>query len=335
MTTANTPLQPVTIIKHIGAADRAFAVLAACQLDVFTPLKDGPLNAEQIAAAISVNPVKLRPLLYALVIAELLTVADGLFANTAESDYFLVKGRPNYRGGGNTLWNEIFHAELKTADSILTDTPQAKHDYSVMSRDELKAIVLGMHASTLDVGRLLASQYDFSTCRTLLDVGGGAGGLAITLTELHPHMHATVVELPGIVPIAQEVIEQAGMAERVRVMAANVVKDGINGVFDAATMKAVIQTMSAEDARRAILNVGKAINPGGMIYICGQVLDNSRLTPPSVVALNIAWVSLYDGGQAYTEQEYFDWLHAAGFEGCQRIMPAGDSFSFISARKRA
>ncbi len=49
-------------------------MLAGMQLDVFTPLKDGPLTAEQLAAALNVKAEKLSPLLYALVAAELLTV---------------------------------------------------------------------------------------------------------------------------------------------------------------------------------------------------------------------------------------------------------------------
>jgi hypothetical protein len=40
-----------------------FAMLAGMQLDLFTPLKDGPMNTEQIAATINVGSakVKIRP----------------------------------------------------------------------------------------------------------------------------------------------------------------------------------------------------------------------------------------------------------------------------------
>ncbi len=56
--------RPETINKLRFAADAAFAMLAGMQLDVFTPMKDGPVTAEQIAAAIDVNPSRLRLLLY-------------------------------------------------------------------------------------------------------------------------------------------------------------------------------------------------------------------------------------------------------------------------------
>ena len=62
---------------------------AGLQLDVFTRLKDGPLTGAEIAAAIGVQPVKLIPLLYALVAAELLTEQNDCFSNTPEADTYL------------------------------------------------------------------------------------------------------------------------------------------------------------------------------------------------------------------------------------------------------
>ena len=61
--------RPETINKLRAAADAAFAMLAGMQLDVFTPLKAGPMTAEQIASAIGVAPTRLRLLLYSLVVA--------------------------------------------------------------------------------------------------------------------------------------------------------------------------------------------------------------------------------------------------------------------------
>src|SRR5688500_12761444 len=80
--------------KLMAAADSAFAMLAGTQLDVFTPLRNGPMTAEQIAAAIGVAPTRLRLLLYCLVASELLTEKDGVFSNSPEVNQFLVKGDP-------------------------------------------------------------------------------------------------------------------------------------------------------------------------------------------------------------------------------------------------
>ena len=50
------------IEKIIATVYPPFAMLAGMQLDLFTSLKDGPMNAEQIAETIGVGCAKLNPL---------------------------------------------------------------------------------------------------------------------------------------------------------------------------------------------------------------------------------------------------------------------------------
>ncbi len=116
------------------------AMLAGMKLDVFTPLKDGPLHAEQLASKLGVEAGKLSPLLYALVIAGLLNEEEGAFSNTPETDEFLVKGKAGYMGETHKIWYSNLQASLKTAETIQAGVPQAKYDWTNMAEDELKAL---------------------------------------------------------------------------------------------------------------------------------------------------------------------------------------------------
>jgi len=153
-----------------------FAMLAGMQLDLFAPLSDGPRSAEQIAAALGVGPAKLKPLLYALVVAGLLHVDGTLFGNTDVANRFLVRGSPSCMVDTHSLLSDLWMAALKTAESIRTGVPQAKYDYAAMSEDELRQFLQGEHPYAVARGRELVARYDFSSYRTLLDVGGGSGG---------------------------------------------------------------------------------------------------------------------------------------------------------------
>jgi SAM-dependent methyltransferase len=311
----------------------AFAMLAGMQLDSFTPLKDGPMTAEQLAAAIDVAATKLKPLLYALVTAGLLTVQENLFANTDIADRFLVRNSPCCMLGAEEHYSDLWQALLKTAESIRTGLPQAKHDYSAMSSDQLERCIRGMHPEALGYGRDLAARFDLSSCRSLLDVGGGSGGLAMGVTEALPHIRATVVDLPTVTPITKRLVEEAGVGNRIQVVAADVVRDPLAGSYDVAVLSALLQVLSTDDARRSLKNIGRAVNQGGSIYIRGLgIIDNSRTSPPDLVGYNLVFINYYDEGQAYTEQEHMDWLTEAGFEGFERItLPEGGSW--ITARK--
>ena len=329
--TSPTP-RPETIDKLGNVVYTSFAMLAGMQLGLFTPLGDGPLTTQQIASALGVGPAKLRPLLYALVAAGLLTVEGDLFSNTAEADHFLVRGKPAYQGGRHEFFSARWGEVLKTAESIRTGLAQAKLEFSEMPQDDLASFLRGLHPNTLASGRNLVAQYDFSSYRNLLDVGGGSGGLAIAITEACPNLRATVLDLPTVTPVTQQFLAEAGAADRVDVINGDAINGPISGSYDVAVLSSFIQVLSQEDARRALATLSRVLEPGGELYILGRVLDDSRVSPLETVGFNLVFINVYDGGQAYTEQEHRDWLTEAGFENIERVgRPNGTSI--VTARK--
>src|SRR5262245_65888828 len=87
--------QPRTIPKTIetlaDAVYPSFAMLAGMELDLFTPLKDGPLTAEQLAQAAGTDWAKTAPLLHALVGIGLLKSDGERFLYLQEAEQFVVR----------------------------------------------------------------------------------------------------------------------------------------------------------------------------------------------------------------------------------------------------
>jgi len=312
------------------------AMLAGMQLDVFTPLKDGPMTATALANALDVRPEKLRPLLYALVHAELLLKFEGdRFANTPEADAYLVRGRATYMGGTHELYSDLWGTALKAAQSIRADKPQAKHDFGTMSDEELGAFFRGLHAGALATGKQLAKTYSFGRFQSLLDVGGGSGGLAIAACQCCPNLSATIIELPRVAPIAQSFVDEAKLANRVQVLVADILERAPEGRFDAAVLRNLIQVLGPDSARRALRSVGEAMRADGALFIVGHLLEDSRLSPAAAVGINLVFLSIYDEGQAYTETEYRNWLAEAGFSDiCVQYGAAAGGASIVVARKK-
>jgi predicted O-methyltransferase YrrM len=324
--------RPTTIEELEGAVWPSFAMLAGIQLNLFTCLKDGPMDIAQIADTMTVRADKLKPLLYALAAAGLLKAEGDLFSNTSEANHFLVAGKPSYRGEKHEVLLGSWKAGLQTADSIRTGKPQARRDFSSASQQTLENFYRGNHSQALRRGRELAATFDFSSHRRLLDVGGGSGGISIALTEACPHIQAIVVDLPNVTPITQRIVHEAGASDRVKVITADVLGEGLTESYDAAVLSSFIQVISAEKARRALKNIGKVVTPGGAIYIRGDVVDDTGISPMEAVMRNLIYLNTYDEGRAYTEKEHRDWLQEAGFEEFQRkLLP--DGFSLMRARK--
>jgi hypothetical protein len=316
-------LQPDTINAHLGHVYPALAMLAGMQLDVFSPLADGPRDVETLAVALDVQPQKLRPLLYALVTAGLLRLDGECFANTAESMEFLVRGRPRYLGGIAEAYADLWSATLHTAASIRSGVPQARHDFAKMSADELRAFILGIDAGAGATARRLHKDYRLDGRRRLLDAGGGAGGLSLALCRLCPGLRATVAELPSVAAIARGQIAASGLAAQVDVVEADLLAAPPPGRYDLATLRSVLQVLSAEEAARVLANVAATLDAGGELFVIGRMLDDGRLSPPDAVAVNVMFLNVYDHGQAWTEGEYRAWFAAAGLVDVSRQQLAG------------
>src|SRR4029453_10187580 len=127
--------------------------------------------------------------------------------------------------------------------------------------------------------------------------------------------------------ITQRYIDEAGLTERVGVMTADAVRGPLSGAFYVAVLFRLLRVPSPHQTHRVIQNVGQIVEPGGVIYIVGQMLDNSRLSPPETVVGNLFFLNVFDEGQAYTEQEHRDWLADAGFkQGAGLLLPNNMEF---------
>lgn len=327
-------LQPSTIMRNVYAVFPSFAMLAGMQLDVFTPLQDGPLEAQTLASALNVREDKLTPLLYSLVTAGLLEMENKRFSNTPEANKFLVRGCPDYLGGISGFYNTLWKSTLKTAESIRTEKPQAKVDYHNMPKEVLLKFFQKQVQSSIRGGKEIAGKLDFSEFERLLDAGGGIGGVSIAICHKYPHIKATIADLPKVVQLAQHFIAEADMSDRISVSATDLCLHAPEGQYDVAILRALIQTLSKEQAQISLNCISQSMLPGGRIFIFGSVLENSCLGPPPSLAFNLASLNIYDHGKAYTEKEYQEMLTHAGFTDIAIEHEAlADGMSIVSAQK--
>ena len=144
------------------------------QLDLFTAIQSGAQTPPQLAATLGVGADRLRLLLYALVAAGLLTEQDGRFANTPETQHFLVQGL-HVPGASAANLAAQWAFKLQTAVDPDGRPPGASRFYPGVPRG-LEAFLRRINVSTVAAAQEIAARYDFTATRTLVDVGGGAGG---------------------------------------------------------------------------------------------------------------------------------------------------------------
>ena len=321
-----------TIDKLAAGIYPSLAMLAGMELEIFTALGKGTQNSKEMASTLGVPERRLQPLLYALVAAGLLTLDNGGFANTPESQHYLVKGTPAFIGNLHIRYRIWWEAVLQTAATIREDRPVAGLDFSTLSPDEIRKDFSSRDSGNRAAGRALAKQFNFSQFKSLADVGGAAGSLALGASEVCPDLRVSLVDLPSTAAVARDYLIEKGDADRMEVIAADITSGPLSARFDVAVMRNLIQVLSPEQARLAIMNVGQALEPGGMLLVIGHVVDDTRLSPPDIVSYGLVFINLYQDGGAYTEGEYRNWLTGAGLSNIERHLQP-DSTSVIVARK--
>lgn len=236
-------------------------------------------------------------------------------------------------GGSHELYADLFATVLATAESVRADAPAALHDWERMPDDQLRALLRGLNPGAAAGGRTIAARHDLGRFKSVLDVGGGGGGLAIGLCQMYPQLTAHVVELPVVARISEELIAAAGLDARIRAVGHDITAAPLGTPHDAAVLRNFLQVLPAARARQAVENVGRSLRPGGEIFIIGSVLDDDRRGPAGAHALNLFFLNAFPDGEAYTESEHREWLDAAGFVDVTRSPFPGLDHSIVTARK--
>lgn len=297
-----------------------FALLAGLQLELFVLLNRAPKSAAEIADALTLNVEKLRPLLNALVHHGVLTVDGERFANTTEcAERF---GSP----GSGEHYRVFWRAALRTAESVRSGLPAAKPA-------DVAAYFAGVGLGT-HIADSVAQAVDLSNVTSLIDIGCGQGGMAVTLLEHAPHLHITLVDLPEVIPLADAYQEKQGVAGRVTTVGLDVVRDTlashVDGPFDLATMSRLLHVLPAGEAVRALRNAFEVLRGDGVLCVASTlVLDPDAAGPRGVVDYSLSLLNLEDAGRAHSEEEYHSWAKEAGFATLERV--AADT---MVARKR-
>ena len=285
------------------------------------------MTAEDVAVALETKPHFTERLLNALVAADVVEFEGGRFFNTPESSHYLVKGKPGYLGEHVTVnpylkyW--MFEAGIKTAETFRKGEAVDSYDYEGLPFDALLATFRGTMPVAVKAGEELARRFDFSRYSSVADVGGASGGLIASLAKKYPDIDYYVTELASVIPVAEALLKEQGM--EADVLEWNVLEGPCELSFDAVILRALIQVLSPEDARDAIMNIGASVNKGGSVFVLGHVMDNSRTSPVEEVGWYLINLNWEDEAGYYAEEDYTEMLQEAGFRDIQRErLPNGD-----------
>ncbi|ANK80928.1 MAG: hypothetical protein TEF_09070 [Rhizobiales bacterium NRL2] len=294
----------------------AGAFFAAIDLEAFTLIDAGDNTVEKLGAAAGIGALNAERLLDALAGMDLVTRdAGGVYANPPDVDRFLVKGKPGYAGAWMCFLRESWPDWNRMAEILKQDTPADRLGmYDDLTEESARAYHEATYSIGLGAARKFHREVDLSGRRRIMDLGGGSGAYCIVAADTYPEIEGVVLDLPPVVPVAREYIENHGVAARVRAEVCDFTADPLPRGCDVAIQASNLPIYDRAIIGALVQRIHDALEPGGEYHLIGEMVDDDRMGP-----IGPALWGLYEAipgstGHAHSIAECIGYLEAAGFE---------------------
>lgn len=312
------------------------AVYVIAKLGIPDLLKSGPKTAEELAAATKMHAPSLFRILRALASVGVLSSANGgSFAQTPVSEtlvtdapgslrWFAVSelGQEHYPAWGN-LMHSVKTGEIAFDNFFGVDVWK----YFQQNPEDAAVFNDSMSSVTAATNDAILSLYDFSNFGTVVDVGGGHGGLITSILTSNPKVKGILFDAPEVIEGARAKLEAAGVAERCETVAGDFFKSVPAG-GDAYVMKWIIHDWDDEKSITILRNCRSRMRANGRLILVDCVVPESDEPHFSkFIDLNMLVMT---GGKERTAKEFEQLLGAAGFK-LLRVIPTELPTSIVEA----
>ncbi len=345
MTASGVGVQPSAAANPIALYQMAVghyfsrALCLAVKLGVAELLRDGPRHYTELALATETHAPSLNRMMRLLASAGVFAEEDGgNFALTPLGQYLRadVPGSMRFTlllfagDGVQDAWSNLEYC-VRTGNPAFKRTSPNATPFAQIDQDPKMAAVFDDAMATFApmTAAAIATAYDFSPFRTIVDVGGGNGALLIGILMACPHLRGIVLDRRATADRARQRIADAGLASRCEAIGGDFFESVPRG-GDVYLLKHVIHDWDDDHAAAILRNCRRAIGTNGRLLIAEGVyperIDQSDVSRGA--AANDLNMLVATGGRARTEAEFRALYAAVGFR-LTRIVPTAARLSVI------
>jgi len=327
---------PAQILQVITNFWSSRAVYVFAKLGIPDLLKSGPKTAEELASETKMHAPSLYRVLRALSSIGFVSVtADGRFAQTPLSEILVTDAPGSLRWFTISelgqehfpAWGNLLHS-VKTGE-IAFDNFFGVDIWKYFEQNPEDAAVFNnsMSGVTAATNEEILAVYDFSSFGTIVDVGGGHGGLITSILNANPKLKGILLDAPQVIEGTRSKIEAAGLADRCEIVGGDFFKSVPAG-GDVYVMKWIIHDWDDKRAITILRNIRNQMQPNGKVIIVDCVVpENNDPDFSKFFDLNMMVMT---GGKERTEKEFAQLLGAAGFK-LLRVIPTKVPTSIVEA----
>jgi hypothetical protein len=326
---------PVAMLQLISGFWISRCIYVTAKLGLADLVKDGPKTAADLAAATNTHPPSLYRVLRALACVGVVTQDGDSFGDTPVLQTLRTDARGTLRWFAMSelgeehypAWGDFLHS-VQTGD-IAFDHALGMDIWKYFAEhpDHAKIFNDSMSGITAQANEVIHPAYDFGGIGTLVDIGGGHGGLITSILRRNPQMRGILFDAPQVIDGARAVIEASDVAARCELIAGNFFESVPEG-GDAHILKWIIHDWTDDQCVTILKNSHRALAENGKLILVEAVVPGgSEMHFSKFMDLNMLVMT---GGRERTEAEFRELYERAGFR-LTRIVPTESPFSVIEA----
>ncbi|MBV9162098.1 MAG: hypothetical protein JO309_16490 [Pseudonocardiales bacterium] len=336
---ARTAAEPpaATLLQLIQGAAVSQMISVFARLGVADVLADGPRQVAEIAELVGAHGSTLYRVLRALgdvgVVAEL---ENQRFALTPLGELLRSDVPGSLRGWATMVgmpfhrypWTDLYET-VQTGESAFDRVHSTKlFDYLAEHPEDAAVFDAAMASISTNETVSIIKSYDFSQFSTIVDVGGGRGGLLVAILSANPHLRGVLFDVPTVVAGADEELSGTEIIDRCEVVSGDFF-DSVPEGGDAYLLSNVIHDWDDDHAVEILSTCRTAMADTACLLLAEIVLPEG-VAPSMGKFVDLSMLVMTAGGRQRTAAEFGALLGRAGLR-LTRIVPSSGTVSLVEA----
>jgi hypothetical protein len=259
----------------IYSAAQAQVIRVAAALGIADLIKDIPRSATELAEATATQEATMTRLMRTLTGLGLVTVTASRRYTCSPLGALLQMDHPSSLRHYALLINmdRVFHAWPMLLDSLRTGQSGFEQTFGTpfyasvqQYPDKVALFSPVMTEMSRQEATAIQQVYDFSTCHTVVDVGGGQGFMLAHLLQAHPALHGILLDLPSVVAGAQTWLQPYVVSNRCRVLGGDFLQEVPTG-GELYLLKRVLMDRPDAESQTVLTKIRAVMAPEGRVLV--------------------------------------------------------------------
>jgi hypothetical protein len=307
-------------------------------LDLFTWLAANPSDAQGIMHQFHLTPRPTDVMLTLFVAMNLLERREGAYHVTMAVREHLCANSPWFLGPYYASLKERpvckdLLSVLRTGKPANWGSEKNKKDWhkSMETEEFATQFTAAMDCRGVYLAQAMAKKLALGGRTALLDIAGGSGIYACSLCAHFPQLRASILEKPPVDKITARAVMKRGFADRVSVIASDMLSAPLPPGFDLHLFSNVLHDWDVLVVKQLLQKSFAALASGGMLIIHDAHLNEDKTGPLHVAEYSVMLMHSTEG-RCYSVTEMTSYLGEAGFVNV-KFAPMAAARSIITAER--